>query len=107
MVAVNMRVDDVFDRHVGKRSDRRHDFGGHLSILGVDHQDTILADLQSRVAARAHKHVDVALDREDLFLHVVEVLFWARSAPTQTVTAESLFIAKGVTLQLNNVVQVQ
>ena len=74
VVGMHVRVDDPADRHVGKRPDRRHDLRRHLRKLGIDQQHAVLTHLKRDIAARAHQHVNAALNRQDMNLDVIEVL---------------------------------
>ena len=44
MVGMNMRVDHDLDRCVGERPDRCQCLFGHLSVLGIHHQDAIRSE---------------------------------------------------------------
>ena len=62
---MDVRVDDVADRLVGERADRREHFVAHAGASPVSTSSTpSLPDLHGDVAARAHQHVDVALHRQ-------------------------------------------
>ena len=74
VIRVDVRVDDVADRPLRERADRREDLVRHRRVLRVHDQHAVGADLHGDVAAGADQHVDVALRRLHVDLDVVEIL---------------------------------
>ena len=87
MIAVDVRVDDVADRALRQRADRRQDLVRQRRVLRVHDEDAVVADLDRDVAAGADEHVDVALRRLDVDLDVVEILRLLRPAEGHAASA--------------------
>ena len=68
VIAMKVRVDDVADRLVAQRADRRQQLVAHVGELRVDDHHAVVADLDRRVAAGADQHVDAAADGHDVDL---------------------------------------
>ena len=80
MIAMHVRVDDVADRLVGHGPDRCQNLVAYPRVHRVHQQHTLFAHLHGDVAARADKHINVALDRQHVDLDVVEILVLLRKA---------------------------
>ena len=73
VVAVIMRVDQIFDRQVGDGGDRRLDLVVQRRVLAVDHDDARLGDGDRDVSTLALQHVDVVAEVGGLDLDLGEI----------------------------------
>src|SRR5262249_38850477 len=73
VVAVEMRVDQVFDGQGRDRRDRRLDLGGERRELAVDHDDAVGADGDGDGAALAFQPVGFVAEIGGLDLDLVPV----------------------------------
>jgi hypothetical protein len=62
MVAVEMRVDEIFDRQVRNRRNCRLDLVVQRGVFAVHHDDRVLADRDRDVSALAFEHIDVVAE---------------------------------------------
>ena len=79
VIAVHVRADDVADGRIGDRADCSQELRAHLRELRIDDHYAFVAELDRRVSARAHDHVDVRPDLHEVHLHVVKVLLLCHS----------------------------
>jgi hypothetical protein len=78
VIAVIMRIDEIFHRLIGDGGNRRLQLVVHGRELGIDHDDPIAAHGHRDIAARAFEHIGVVAEVRRFHLNLREILLLRR-----------------------------